>query len=113
MSGTSGALELFIRASAAQQGRSAEMRTLPFNTLGQKLATDPSDDEIEVWLLFPWDLVPELDWRSGMPATPREPADVSRRSQLTASRLAARRNARFAYVPASHLPLFPDPVDNA
>ena len=51
------------------RGRSLEIRTLPFNTLGQTLMAEPRPGEREVFVLFPWDLVPESDWRSGIDAS--------------------------------------------
>ena len=66
MSGTADPLDLFVRAAAAKRGRAAEMRALPFNTLGQALRAAPRPEEREVFLLLPWDFVPEADWRSGV-----------------------------------------------
>jgi FkbH-like protein len=112
MSGTPESLEFFVRASAARRGLRAEVRTLPFNTLGQWLLSEPAPGEVEAVLLFPWDLVPALDWRSGVAATAPEFADVRDEAAAAIERLASRR-ARLMYVPAPVPPLFTDPVLDA
>ncbi|MEJ7810381.1 MAG: HAD-IIIC family phosphatase [Gemmatimonadaceae bacterium] len=112
MSGTPDKLDLFLRAAAAKHGRSAAVRTLPFNTLAQALLAEPAAGEVEVFVLFPWDLVPEADWRSGVPASASEGA-IRERAQATLDRLARRRGARFLYVPAPIPPLFPEPATGA
>ena len=67
-SGTLETLQVFLGAVGAMQGRAVSVRMLPFNTFGQFLVDPPSRGEIEVVLLTPWDLAPEADWRSGIPA---------------------------------------------
>ena len=113
MSGASDALDIFVRAAAARRQRAAEMRTLAFSTLGQRLMSSAKPDEIEVWLLTPWDFVPELDWRSGLPPAPLDATEIHRRAHDVAARLASRPNARLLCLPAAHLPLFADPGENA
>lgn len=109
MSGTGAQLEIFLRAAAARRNRSAQPRMLSFNTLSQTLFADPAPGEMEVFLLMPWDFVPESDWRSGVPATSLTPAEAREQAQKTLARLSSRPNARFFYLPAPMLPLFPDP----
>lgn len=110
MSGTPDKLHLFLRAAAAERGRSAVVRTLPFNTLGQTLLAEPNDGEAEVFVLFPWDFIPEADWRSGFPTTTLDAVALRARAQATADRIARRPAARVLYVPAPLPSLFPDLV---
>src|SRR5262249_41491177 len=74
LSGTGERMELFVKAAAAERRLTAKLRLLPFNTLQQALLTEASSGEREVFLLLPWDLAPELDWRSGVPAERLDPA---------------------------------------
>lgn len=111
MSGAADTLDLFLRAAGAKRGRAVNVRTLPFNTMGQQLASPAVGPE--VWLLLPWDFAPELDWRSGLPADAPSAADIADRAREMAQRLDARRGARLIYLPAPTLPLFADPAANA
>lgn len=113
VSGTPDKLDLFLRAHGAKRGRSVVARTLPFNTLGQTLLAEPVKDEIEVFVLFPWDFAAEADWRSGLTATGLDIAALRERAHSVAERLARRPNARIIYVPAALQPLFPDPTATA
>lgn len=113
MSGTADALGLFVRAAAARRGRNAEIRLLPYGTLGQALVDEPEGADREVWLLMPWDFVPECDWRSGVPSPPGDREQIYRRAGETAKRLAARPHASILYVPAPVPPVFPDPLENS
>jgi FkbH-like protein len=109
-SGTPDTLALFLKAAAAQRGRSLELSTLPFNTLGQALLAPPAGTE--VWVLLPWDLAPETDWRSGLPSAEIDAGAVLARADDVARRL-VQRGARVLYVPAPVPPLFPDPRTTA
>lgn len=100
MSGTGEPLELYLKAAAADRGREARIRLLPFNTLQQSLLAPPSGGEHEVFLLLPWDLVPELDWRSGLPGERLEPADALARADEVLERLGRRPAASLLYLPA-------------
>ena len=113
MSGTPDKLDVFLKAAAATRGRLAKVRTLQFNTLGQTLLTDPSPGETEVFVLFPWDLVPEADWRSGLPLSALNFEELLNLARSTVSRLARRPAARTVYVHAPIPPLFPDPKATA
>ena len=66
MSGTGDPLELYVRAKAATQGYDARVSFLPFGTLQQALLSQRDHNVREVFLLFPWDLVPATDWRTGV-----------------------------------------------
>lgn len=105
MSGQSEPLDVFIRAHAAKKGFSSVSRVLPFNTLAQTLHTPAREGEIEVFLLFPWDLLPEADWRSGVPAADQTYEALQRSADNTALLLRARPKARVIYVDANLPPL--------
>ena len=109
MSGTAEPLELYLRAAAAKRGRSAVARTLPFNTLAQRLATPAAPGEPEVFVLLPWDFVPEADWRSGLPPVALDAGALRERAQATAAQLKPRADARYLYLPAAIPPLFSEP----
>lgn len=113
--GTSGLgekLDLFLRAAAAKRGRSASIRTLPFNTLAQTLLADPAAGELEIFLLFPWDFIPEADWRSGFPSSEPDPSALRDRANSIADRFANRGNSRLFYIPARIPSLFANPAAN-
>ena len=112
MSGTGNALQVFLRAAAAARGRSAIVRTLPFNTLAQTLLEAPRPGEREVFLLFPWDFVPEADWRSGLPPESPDEDVIRVNATAIAERLSKRPGARVLYVPAAMPPIFPDAAAN-
>jgi FkbH-like protein len=107
MSGTGEPLELYIRAAAAARGREARPRFLPFNTLGQALLEPPAASEGEVFVLFPWDLAPELDWRSGVPDRTVQSA-LLERAAATLNRVTERAGAGVLYVPAPIPPALAD-----
>lgn len=108
-SGDVNSLLLYVRASAAEHGRSAEITTLPFGTLGQALFDKREPEENEVILLLPWDFAPECDWRSGIPLEPSPPDSVLKGARDVAARL-RRRHCRLLYLPAPIPPLYGDPV---
>lgn len=110
ISGGSEKLGVFLSAAAAKRGRSAQIRTLPFNTLGQTVLTEPLPRELEIFLLFPWDLVPEADWRSGLPSSALDQMGLQDRAQTLAHRLESRPSVRILYVPAAIPPIFSDPT---
>jgi FkbH-like protein len=113
MSGTPDPLELFVRAAAATRGRAATIKTVPFNTLQQFLLEKPKPEHTEVFLLLPWDFVPESDWRSGVSGE-RPPFEMVRdHANGVADLLAARRDARFVFLPAPMPSTFNDPAQDA
>jgi len=112
LSGIAEPFVLYLRAAAAQRGRAAEVRFLPFNTLAQTLRADADPTVTEVFLLLPWDFAPEADWRSGVPEAADHEALRSRAAE-TASLLARRPQARLLFLPAPLPPLFPDPARGA
>ena len=100
MSGTPEPLELYVRAHAAQQGRSAHFRTLPFGTIQQTLIEPARTGEREVFFLMPWDLVPALDWRTGVPSRGAESAEWRAEADRFIQRLSSRQGARIIYLAA-------------
>ena len=112
MSGTAEPLQVYLAAHAAQSGHRVVTRTLPFNTLGQALYQDPIPEEKEIFLLTPWDFVPELDWRSGIGDLLPNMEALSIEAESVTGRLTRRANARFIYLPAATPPLLPDARQN-
>ena len=112
LSGTAEPFALYLRAAAARRGRAADVRFLPFNTLAQALRADADPTVTEVFLLLPWDIAPEADWRSGVPEAVDHEALRSRAAE-TATLFARRAQAHLLYLPAPLPPLFPDPARGA
>jgi FkbH-like protein len=104
-SGVTATLELFLRAHAAQEGFDAQVDTIPFNSLAQRIRIKDTSGMLEVFLLLPWDLLPVADWRTGLPgnSVSYEQAEVvlSEHVQLLSQRSAA----RFVYLQAPIPPL--------
>ena len=109
VSGGTEKLRVFLAAAGAKLGRSVNVRTFPFNTLGQNVLAPSTDEGTEVFVLFPWDFVPELDWRSGLPASTLDFGALQQSAQTLANRL-QNRAARILYVPAPIPPAFSDPA---
>lgn len=107
-SGTPDKLDLFLRAAAAKRGHMAKIRTLPFGTLGQTLLAEPVAGEAEVFCLFPWDFIPEVDWRSGVPSAPADEDALRNHALAAAEQIGRRKSARVLYVAAPIPPLFAD-----
>jgi FkbH-like protein len=100
MSGTAVPLELYVRAHAAQHGRAARVRTLPFGTIPQALIEPPRAPEREVFLLMPWDLVPALDWRTGIPNAVPEATEWQDEAERFIQAIGKRQSASVIYLPA-------------
>lgn len=113
MSGTASQLKIFLSAAAAKHNRSAVVRTLPFGTLSQILFSDPTSDDPEIFLLLPWDFVPEADWRSGVPNSDLMSYQVLEQAEKITARLQCRPNGRFFFLPAPIPPLLSDPARDA
>jgi len=113
ISGACDKLGVFFRAAGAKRGRSVQIRTVPFNTLWQALLTEPVAGESEIFVLFPWDFVPETDWRSGLPSSSVDLAALQDRAQGFGRQIKRRSSARILYVPAPIPPIFADPASTA
>ena len=112
MSGTAEPMLVFLKAAAAQRGFLAKPRFLPFNTLQQAILGGPSPEGQECFVLMPWDLIPELDWRTGV-ALRLVDDEVLRAQARTVLQRIADRGARIVYLPAPCPPLCLDPARNA
>jgi FkbH-like protein len=106
-SGTTDGLVFWVRAAAAARGYDAKVRTLPFNTLAQAVRSDASEGA-EAFVLLPWDLLPELDWRSGVPTEGEAWATLGDRAREVATAIAARPQATTVYLSAPVPPLGPN-----
>ena len=106
ISGTSEPFGLYLEAACAERGVAGRPRFLPFNTLHQHLVAPPAPEQ-EILLLFPWDFVAELDWRTGVPASRISIEDALRQGHELQGLLArrSRAGARLLYVPAPLPPL--------
>jgi len=108
MSGTHNPMEIFLKAEAAKHDKNLDLQTLPFGTLRQHLMVSSEDKEIEAFLLFPWDLCVELDWRTGVNEATASSEEFLLEAQSVAHRLSQRENARLLYMPAPMPPVFAD-----
>jgi FkbH-like protein len=106
LSGTGDPLVLYLKAAGARCSVAIEPSFIPFNTLAQHLLGEP-DGTPEIFLLFPWDFAPELDWRSGIPPV-MDPAGIVERARAIAEQI-RRRNACVGYLPAVVPPVLADP----
>jgi FkbH-like protein len=106
ISGSAEPFDLYLRAAGAKQGRTAVPRVLPFNTLAQNLRAPKEPDAVEVFLLLPWDFVPEADWRLGAPSHADEASMRTAAHEI--EQLLAQRGSSVLYVPAPMPPLFAD-----
>lgn len=104
MSGVSDQLEIYLRAHAALKGFDARVKILPFGTLSQYLFSQPSDPEL--FLILPWDLAPETDWRSGIGQAIDDVEIVLERADKKMLSISERTNTCVFYLPAPIPPLF-------
>ncbi len=113
MSGTPDTLTLYLRAAAAKQGWQAETQFLPFNTLQQTVVSAVPSEMAEVFLLFPWDLVPEMDWRTGVTSgAAKSESDLLPQVESFLGRVTAR-GGHIVFVPAPCPPLWIESERNA
>lgn len=108
-SGNIETLLLYVRAAAALAGKKAEISTLPFGTLGQALLVPPGKNAQELIILFPWDIVPECDWRSGIPVNPSDDKMLLDGAHVMIKRL-LQRQSKILYVPAVIPPMYVNPA---
>lgn len=110
MSGTSDLLEFYLRAHAAKKGVEAKINTLTFGTMAQHLFTESTS--LEIFLLLPWDLAPECDWRSGISKSKVDLNTILARADDIIAKFANRKLARLAYLPAPIPPVYAAWDDN-
>ncbi len=111
LSGTPGPLPFFLRAAAAARSVRAEPHLPEFNTLQQLLLSPPAAP-FEIFMLLPWDLAAQADWRSGIPSGPVEYDRLLHDARTVIERLEQRPAASYYYLPAPLPPLFRDPPTN-
>lgn len=104
-SGVTATLDLFLRAHAAQAGFEAQIDTIPFNSLAQRIRLKEATDSAEVFLLLPWDLLPVADWRTGLPAESIRHEEAESILAEHVGLFLQRSKARFVYLPALLPPL--------
>jgi FkbH-like protein len=109
LSGTVEPLMIYLQAHAAQLGHSAVIETLSFNTLQQHLYSK-SSIERRVYLILPWDLVPELDWRTGFPQSSLSIDQIKLTIPSELSR--TNNNKKVIYLPAPFAPICSYQQDN-
>lgn len=98
-------LDLYLRAHAAQAGFEACVETIPFNSLAQRIRTPNAGKELEVFLLAPWDFLPQADWRTGVPDRSPDQDQVRTVVAEHAALFARRQPAKFVYLPAPMPPI--------
>ncbi len=113
LSGTAEPFALYLRAAAALRGRAARPRFLPFNTLRQALLGPPAPDEDELFLLLPWDLLGQGDWRAGLPPERVSIGQARESAEPVLLSVTGRPRARICYLPAPLPPLTGDVAGDA
>ena len=103
-------LLLYLKAEAALNGLIFDISTLSFGTLGQSLLTSLPDETQEILLITPWDILPELDWRSGIPT------DINNQEILNdishkAINIFSKRRCTLFYMDVPVPPIFVNPND--
>ena len=110
MSGLSVPLELYIKGYFSTQGFNATLRTIPFNSLHQHVISLNKVETNSIFLIFPWDLLPEINWRSGFATFKRR--DINNLNIQLINNLKKFNNAILFYIPALFPPIFQKNSDN-
>jgi len=104
-SGQTEKLDIFLKSNCILNGFNSQYTTLPFNTLQQYLSTCTECHKEHIFLLFPWDLLPETDWRTGVATNDTNLDEV----QIIVNSLIHKINrfklSHVFYVPAKILPI--------
>ena len=58
-------LEVYLKAFAARNGFNLNLSTIEFGTLQQSLHQNNGETK-DIFILFPWDFLGSLDWRTGV-----------------------------------------------
>jgi len=104
-SGQTEKLEVFIKAASIQRGFNSDYKILPYNTLQQYVASPSFIETHHVFVLFPWDVIPEGDWRSGVTLREINEKEISLGVNNFIGKLKQFSSRSVLYVPASMLPL--------
>ena len=112
MSGTSDQLLIFLRAFAATKGFALNVDTFPYGTLIQTISSPQEKTSKEVFVLMPWDFIPELDWRSGFPKKSLHMNALMDKASSVTEKLKKRKIEKILYLPAPTPSLFYDGQKN-
>ena len=58
-------LHLYLKAFGAKSGLALNIEEIEFGTLRQSLYQEDNDAK-DIFILFPWDFLGSLDWRTGI-----------------------------------------------
>lgn len=103
-SGQTEKLEVFIKANCILKGFNCQYTTLPFNTLQQYISTPQDYSAKHVFILFPWDILPETDWRTGMTPNNLTLESATNKINVFIKRLSLFTSKSIIYIPARMLP---------
>ena len=106
MSGSPSSIDLYLKAHAAIKGYEAEIQFLPFGTLSQSIISLPTLNKPEIWLLFPWDLIPECDWRSGIANQCSAIKILLKQAEEILKRISKRKQGQLIYIATPIPPLY-------
>jgi FkbH-like protein len=109
-SGNLDAMLIYLNANGILNGYNLNLITLPFGTLRQSLLQPININSNEIILMFPWDLLQELDWRSGLPKSINNRFDLIDKAKNTIN-IISKRNCSLFYIQAPVLPIFINPSE--
>ena len=112
ISSTADQLCIFIKAISASLGYNAQISVQSFGTLVQILHSGPKDSNKEVFLLAPWDFIPQCDWRTGFPSKNHNFQTLYNGAYDFFNLIKKRKNAELIYLPASIPPILPNQNSN-
>lgn len=107
-SGQTEKLDVFIKACCLLSGFNASYSTIPFNTLNQYILDRKPSSLHHVFLLYPWDLVPELDWRTGFANKKFNYRKACKKAVDFLSKLSRFESYQIIYIPAATPPITRD-----
>jgi len=100
MSGTAETLLPFLCAQAARRGFDLRVEPTTYGALTQYLLGPVDAAASEALVLFPWDFLPEFDWRTGLRAAADDAGDAARRASRLAEAIDRRKSAAILFVDA-------------
>ena len=98
-------IDIFLKAHCILNGFNADYQSLPFNTLAQYLESNPQTDIPHVFIVFPWDIIAEADWRTGIGSSNISLSRSQSRTQDFLSKLDIFPLKHIIYLPAKILPV--------